>query len=116
MYESMKRIRDSAGMRGNLSGSARKHWSSDRVNARYFALSPLKGLGSATLYLTKVAGGTGGCSSAGGGGWLGALMFGEESEGLWRRDESDRERGDRRPEEKGDGAGSGTVVSSVVLF
>jgi hypothetical protein len=43
-------------------------------------------------------------------------MFGEESEGSQRRDESDRERGDRRPEEKGDGAGGGTVVSSVVLF
>jgi hypothetical protein len=47
---------------------------------------------------------------------LGALMFWEESEGSWRRDESDRERGERRPEEKGDGAGGRTVVSSVVLF
>jgi hypothetical protein len=43
-------------------------------------------------------------------------MFGEESEWSWRRDESDRERGDRHPEEKGDGVGGGTVVSSVVLF
>jgi hypothetical protein len=47
---------------------------------------------------------------------MGALMFGEESEGSRRRDEPDRERGDRRLEEKGDGAGGGTVVSSMVLF
>jgi hypothetical protein len=46
MYDSVKSIRDSAGTSGNFSGSAQKHWSSDRVNARYFVLSPVKGLGS----------------------------------------------------------------------
>jgi hypothetical protein len=115
MYDRVKRIRDSARMSGNFSGSAWKYWSRDRVNARYFVLSPLKGLWSAILYLTKVAGGTGGCSSAGGGGPLGLLMLGEESEWSWRRDESDRERGKRLSEEEMDRARGGTAVSSVLF-
>jgi hypothetical protein len=102
MYESVKRIRDSARTRGNFMGLARKHWSSDRMNAQYFVLSLLNGLGSATLYLTKAAGGTGGCSSVGGGGPLWSAMSGEESEWSWRREMSDRERGKRGSGEERD--------------